>query len=384
MSARVIPYGRHNISEDDIQAVVDVLHSDFITQGSMVPAFEQRIATYCGVKYAVAVCNATSGLHLACRAIGLGQGDRLWTVPNTFVASANCGAYCGATVDFVDIDPRTYTMSVAALEEKLTHAEYTGTLPKVVVPVHFAGQSCDMNAIARLAKRYGFYVIEDASHAIGADYQAGKVGKCRYADMTVFSFHPVKIITTGEGGMVTTNDVTLYERLALLRTHGVTRDSERVEGELEGDWAYQQVDLGYNYRLTDIQAALGLSQMTRLDAFVTRRRALVAHYHETLVEAEVRCPWQHPDTNPSWHLYVIRVAADIRKRLFDVMRNKGVGVHVHYTPVHMQPYYLQQGFVAGDFPEAEQYAKEALTLPLYPDLSEEELEYVVDIVRREI
>lgn len=378
----MIPYGRQDISEDDIAAVVSVLRSDWITQGPAVPAFEQAIASYVGARHAVAVANGTAALHLACLALGLGPGDRLWTVPNTFVATANAGLYCGATVDFVDVDPKSYLMSVEALERKLADAAQSGRLPKIVAPVHFAGQSCDMRTIHALGERYGFRIIEDAAHAIGADYLGGKVGNGRYSDITVFSFHPVKIVTTGEGGALTTNDAALAARLAELRTHGITREPDRMKGPSEGAWYYEQVDLGLNYRLTDIQAALGTSQMKRLDAFVARRRQLAARYDQRLSNLPLIMPWQHPDGRSAYHLYPVQLRLDrlkaSRREIFDSLRAAGIGVQVHYIPVHLQPYYRALGFKRGDFPEAEHYYAGAITLPLYATLTEAEQDTVIE------
>ncbi|WP_069473698.1 UDP-4-amino-4,6-dideoxy-N-acetyl-beta-L-altrosamine transaminase [Candidatus Marithrix sp. Canyon 246] len=370
----MIPYGRQDISQTDIDAVVEVLRSDWITQGPTIARFEQAVANYCGSQYAVAVCNATAALHLACRAIGLGVGDRLWTSPNTFVASANCGLYCGAEVDFVDIDPQTYNISIDALRAKLEQAEKVGKLPKVLIPVHFAGQSCEMATIAELAKQYGFYVIEDASHAIGGEYKGKKIGNCSYSDMTVFSFHPVKIITTGEGGMVVTNNPELFEKVSLLRTHGITRTPS------QGAWYYQQVELGYNYRITDIQAALGLSQMQRLDSFINQRHELVQTYNDSLKDLPLQLPWQHPDSYSAWHLYVIRL--NKRSQVFDSLREAGIGVNVHYIPVHTQPYYQEMGFKIGDFPEAEKYYDQVISLPIYPLLTETEQQKVITFLKK--
>ncbi|MBX2860042.1 MAG: UDP-4-amino-4,6-dideoxy-N-acetyl-beta-L-altrosamine transaminase [Vampirovibrio sp.] len=372
-----IPYGRQHITPEDIQAVVDVLQSDYITQGPTIQAFEQTVAQYCGARYAVAMSNATAALHIACLVADMGPGDRLWTSPNTFVASANCGLYCGATVDFVDIDPKTYNMSVSALEEKLIQAQKSGTLPKIIVPVHFSGQSCEMQAISTLAKQYGITVLEDAAHAIGGDYQGHKIGGCQYSDMTVFSFHPVKIITTGEGGMVLTNRKDLYEKLCRLRSHGVTRDKALLQNAQEGAWYYEQQELGFNYRMTDIQAALGVSQMKRLDEFVDRRRVLASQYDALLKDLPLKTPWQHPDTASSFHLYVIQLDKAIRRQVFDAMRAQEVGVHVHYIPVHTQPYYQDLGFKPGDFPYSEQYYQQALSLPLYYDLTDAQQQQVV-------
>lgn len=381
----MIPYGRQDISEEDIQSVVEVLRSDWLTQGPAVERFEQEVARYCGAKYAVAVSSATAALHIACLAAGVKPGDAHWTSPNSFVASANCGLYCGAQPDFVDIDPRTYNLSVDALEEKLARAEKQGRLPKVVIPVHFAGQSCDMEAIAGLGKRYGFSVIEDASHAIGGRYRDTRVGSCAFSDMTVFSFHPVKIITTGEGGMVLTNRQDLYEKLVRLRSHGITRDPRFMEGESDGPWYYQQIELGFNYRITDIQAGLGSSQMKRLDEFVARRLYLAERYDTLLRELPLTLPWRQADAYSSFHLYVVRLHLDAigktHRQVFEGLRQEGVGVNLHYIPVHTQPYYRRLGFEPGDFPQAEQYYREAISLPLYAGLSDNEQDRVVQALK---
>lgn len=382
----MIPYGRQDINEEDIRAVVEVLRSDWLTQGPAVERFEQEVARYCGAKFAVAVSSATAALHIACLAAGLKPGDNLWTSPNTFVASANCGLYCGARPDFVDIDPRTYNLSVDALKQKLARAENQGELPRIVIPVHFAGQSCDMDAIAGLGKRYGFTVIEDASHAIGGRYRDTRVGSCAFSDMTVFSFHPVKIITTGEGGMILTNRQDLYEKLVRLRSHGITRDPMLMEGESDGPWYYQQIELGFNYRITDIQAGLGVSQIRRLDEFVVRRRSLAAQYDTLLRDLPLTLPWQHPDAYSAFHLYVVRLHLDAigksHRQVFDEMRQQGVGVNLHYIPVPAQPYYRGMGFKPDDFPEAEQYYREAISLPLYPGLSDSEQDRVVQALKK--
>jgi len=377
----MIPYGRQDISQEDIAAVVAVLRSDFLTQGPAVPAFEAAVAAACRAPHAVAVSSATAGLHIACLALGLGPGDRLWTSPNTFVASANAALLCGGAIDFVDIDPKTYCMSASALEDKLAAAEREGLLPKIVMPVHFAGQPCDMSAIKALGDRYGFRIVEDASHAIGAIYRGGPVGDCRFSDICVFSFHPVKIITTAEGGLCTTQDPEIAQRLADLRSHGVSRDPARMEGESEGPWYYQQLGLGLNYRLTDMQAALGASQMKRLAAFVDRRHALARRYDSLLADQPVVAPWQDPDGRSALHLYPVRLKLDeigrSRREVFDAMRAGGVGVNVHYIPVHLQPFYRSLGFGPGQFPEAEAYYAQALTLPLHPTLSEPDQDIVV-------
>lgn len=384
--SKPIPYGRQNISEADIQAVVDVLRSDFLTQGPAVPAFEKSIAHYCGAEHAVAVNSATSALHIACLALGVESGDSVWTSPVTFVASANCAQYCGAQVDFVDIDPVTYNMSVKCLAEKLVQAEISGTLPKVVIPVHLCGQPCDMAGIYTLSQRYGFKIIEDASHAIGGKYRGEPIGNCRYSDITVFSFHPVKIITTGEGGMTLTNDAHLAKRMQLLRSHGITREENEMTHAVDGPWCYQQIELGYNYRMTDLQAALGLSQMTRLDEFVTKRHVLANRYNVKLAMLPVVTSWQHADSYSGLHLYVIRLKLDeigkTHRQVFEALRAAGIGVNLHYIPVYRQPYYEGLGFNAGYCPEAERYYAEAISLPLYPDLSDCEQDKVVDILGR--
>ena len=367
-----ISYARQDINQADIDAVIGVLKSDWLTQGPAIERFEAAVAARCGVRYSSAVCNATAALHLACRALGVGPGDTLWTSPNTFVASANCALYCGADIDFVDIDPRTYNMSVDDLESRLQRAEAQGRLPKVVVPVHFAGQPCDMASVGALAKRYGFAVIEDASHAIGASDGDAVVGSCIHSDITVFSFHPVKILTTGEGGMLLTNRADLDSRLRLLRSHGVTRDPSLMDESTHGPWYYQQLELGYNYRITDIQAALGKSQLDRLDEFIAQRRQLARNYDELLGRLPVVLPWQCPLANSAWHLYVIRVPIGGRRSRDEVLsslRESGILANVHYIPVHTHPYYRELGFHAGDFPEAEHYYAEAISLPMFFGLS---------------
>lgn len=384
----MIPYGRQDVTEEDISNVVEVLRSDFLTQGPAVPRFEEAVANYCGVSYALSVNSATSALHIACLALGLGPGDWLWTSPITFVASSNCALYCGARVEFVDIDPLTYNLSVERLEEKLIQAEKQGRLPKIVVPVHLCGQSCDMSAIAELSSKYGFRIIEDASHAVGALYRSEPVGNCRYSDITVFSFHPVKIVTTGEGGMVLTNTPELMEKMKLLRSHGITRDPLAMTHVPDGPWYYQQVELGFNYRMTDIQAALGASQMKRLDAMVARRRQLAKRYDEMLAELPLKTPWQHPDTDSARHLYVIRLSPDrgghLHRSVFEKMREAGIGVSLHYIPVYLQPYYQRLGFKEGVCPEAKRYYAEAISLPLYPGLLDEQQVDVVAALARAV
>lgn len=382
----MIPYGRQEITQADIDAVVAVLQSDYLTQGPMVPRFEQAVAHHVGAIHAVAVNSATSALHIACLALGLGSGDWLWTSPITFVASANCGLYCGARVDFVDIDPRSYNLCPQALERKLELAAREGRLPRVVVAVHLCGQPCDMASIHALSQRYDFRIIEDASHAIGGRYRSEYIGNGRYSDITVFSFHPVKMITTGEGGMALTNDAELASRMALLRSHGITRDPAQMTHDPDGPWYYQQIDLGYNYRMTDIQAALGVSQMTRLDDYVARRHNIARRYDELLADLPVTTPWQHPDGYSGLHLYVIRLQLDkigkTHRQVFEALRGQGIGVNLHYIPVHTQPYYQQMDFRAGDFPEAERYYAEAISLPIYPTLSAEQQEKVINGLRK--
>lgn len=378
----MIPYGRQDISQADIDAVVDVLRSDFLTQGPRVPAFEAAVAERVGAAHGVAVNSATSALHVACMALEAGPGDLVWTSPNTFLASANCARYCGADVDFVDIDPRTWNMSVDALRAKLEEAEAKGRLPKIVVPVHLCGQSCEMAPIGELAQRYGFKVIEDASHAIGGRYRGTPVGACEHSDITVFSFHPVKIITTAEGGMCMTQDAKLAERMGLYRTHGMTRDPELMSGApVPGPWYYEQIALGYNYRMTDLHAALGLSQLERLEEMVARRHDLARRYDELLAELPLQLPWNHPDSYSGLHLYPVRLRLDEIQRshreVFEELRARGVGVNLHYIPVHTQPYYRALGFEPGMFPEAERYHETAISLPMFPTLTEEQQDEVV-------
>ncbi|MDU9048379.1 MAG: UDP-4-amino-4,6-dideoxy-N-acetyl-beta-L-altrosamine transaminase [Candidatus Electrothrix sp. Rat3] len=380
----MIPYGWQDINQQDIDEVVAVLRSDWLTQGPKVPEFEQAVAMYCSAKYAVAVNSATSALHIACLALGLSEGDYLWTSPNTFIASANCALYCGASVDFVDIDPRTYNMSVAALEEKLISAEKQGKLPKVVVPVHFAGQSCEMATIKKLGGKYGFSILEDASHAIGGKYRDEPIGNCRFSDITVFSFHPVKIITTGEGGMALTNNSELAQRMARLRTHGITRDADLMTEEPHGPWYYQQIELGFNYRITDIQAALGVSQLQRLDEFILRRHEIAERYNAAFEHLQLIRPWQHSDCFSAYHLYVVRLQSQINKlrlNVFNQLRASEIGVNIHYIPIHTQPFYRKLGFKVTDFPEAEGYYQEAISLPMYPTLSANQQTQVIETLQ---
>lgn len=385
MDKTTIPYGRQSILEQDIESVVAVLRSDWLTQGPAVERFEKAVADYCGASFAVAVNSATSALHIACLAAGLGPGDILWTSPNTFVASANCGLYCGGSVDFVDINSLTYNLSVASLSQKLAYAALHNKLPKIIIPVHFAGQSCEMSEIAELARRHGINIIEDASHAIGGRYLDSRIGSCTFSDMTVFSFHPVKIITTGEGGLITTNRQDLYEKLIRLRSHGITRDAARMEGEPHGPWYYQQIDLGFNYRLTDIQAALGESQLKRIAEFVSRRHILAERYDNGLADLPITLPSKHPDCYSACHLYVIRLRtaamSKTHRQTFDALRSAGIQVNVHYIPVHTQPYYRGMGFRTGDFPESEKYYAEAISLPMYAGLSDSDQDYVISTIR---
>ncbi|MBL1435359.1 MAG: UDP-4-amino-4,6-dideoxy-N-acetyl-beta-L-altrosamine transaminase [Rhodobacteraceae bacterium] len=381
----MIRYGQQDITQADIDAVIDVLKSPNLTQGPTVDRFEQGVMAHTGAKHAVAVNSATSALHIACLALDLGPGDWLWTSPNTFVASANCALYCGAQVSFVDIDPATYNLCPKALEVKLIVAKAEGCLPKVVVPVHLTGQPCDMAAIHALGRKYGFKIIEDASHAIGGSYKGEKIGRGQFSDITVFSFHPVKIITTAEGGMALTNDDELATRLGLFRSHGITRDPALMTKEMDGPWDYQQVVLGYNYRMTDIHAALGVSQITRLDQYVERRHELANRYTARLADLPLTLPWQHPDSHSAYHLYVIRLQLDqittTHRAVFEYLRSKEIMVNLHYIPVHTQPHYQKMGFKAGDYPQAEQYYREAISIPMHPSLTDEEQDYVVEALR---
>jgi len=381
----MIPYGRQDITTSDIDAVIEVLKSDFLTQGPAVPRFEMAVASHVGARHAVAVNSATSALHIACLALGLGKEDILWTSSITFVASANCGLYCGAQVDFVDIDPNTYNLSLTALHSKLVIARELGQLPKILVVVHFSGQVADMQGIALLSQEFGFRIIEDASHAIGAKYKNEFVGNCRYSDITVFSFHPVKIITTGEGGMAVTNSDDLARAMMLLRTHGINRDPAAMLESTHGPWYYEQVELGFNYRMTDIQAALGISQLGRLDDYVTRRHELAIRYGSLFSGFPITLPWQHPDSYSALHLYVIRLQIEkIDKshlQVFNAMRDLGVGVQLHYIPVHLQPVYQRMGFCKGDFPNAEAYYMDAISLPMFSSLTDSDQDCVVNALK---
>lgn len=384
----MIPYGRQDVSQTDIDAVVAVLRSNFLTQGPMVPRFEQAVAAGCGVRHGVAVNSATSALHIACLALDLEPGDQLWTVPNTFVASANCGRYCGADVDFVDIDRDTWNISVPALREKLHRTRQNGRLPKVLVPVHFGGQPTEQEEIYELAQEFGFKVLEDASHAIGAARNGEPVGSCRWSHITVFSFHPVKIITTGEGGIALTNDGELAWRMANLRSHGITREKSRMLGEPDGSWYYEQLALGFNYRMTDLQAALGLSQLDRLEDYIERRNTLAMRYDRLLSKLPLHRVKVLPGNRSAFHLYVVRLRRDeiqkTHREIFDALRAKDIGINLHYIPVHLQPYYRNLGFSEGMFPESETYAQEAITLPLYPAMTEKDQDYVFHHLQKEL
>ncbi|MDA7733962.1 UDP-4-amino-4,6-dideoxy-N-acetyl-beta-L-altrosamine transaminase [Candidatus Pelagibacter sp.] len=382
----MIPYGRQYITDDDIIEVEKVLRSDYLTQGPTVPKFEQSVIEYCSAKYAIAVNSATSALHIACLSLDLGQGDWLWTSPNTFVASANCGRYCGANIDFVDIDPKTYNMSIDVLSEKLIQAEKNGRLPKIVVPVHFAGQPCNMQAIFDLSKKYNFKIIEDASHAIGSSYKKNKVGSCKYSDITVFSFHPVKIITTAEGGMALTNNKDVAEKINRLRTHGITKDKKKMDQRPENEiWNYQQIELGFNYRMNDIQAALGLNQIKRLDEYIERRHKIAKVYDDELKNLPVIIPWQSTESYSSYHLYPLRIKnSKFQKKFYNELIENKIGVNLHYTPVHRHPYYENLGFKKNDYPESEKFHCEALSIPIYFSLTNEEQKYVIEVLKKVI
>jgi UDP-4-amino-4,6-dideoxy-N-acetyl-beta-L-altrosamine transaminase len=382
----VIPYGKQNINQADIDSVINVLHSDFLTQGPQVPLFEKVVSNYCDAEYGVAVNSATSALHIACLALGLGKGDYLWTSSNTFIASANCGLYCGAKVDFVDINPLTYNLSSEELEIKLIQAKKDNNLPKIVIPVHFSGQSCNMKKIYSLSQEYGFKIIEDASHAIGGKYLDQAIGGCQYSNITVFSFHPVKIITTAEGGLATTNDKELLSRMQLFRSHGVTRDPELMTKEAEGGWYYQQVDLGFNYRMTELQAALGVSQMERLDEFIALRHQCQIRYDELLKGLPIVVPYQSLDSYSALHLYPIQIKLDKIKKthceVFQALRENDIGVNVHYIPVHTQPYYENMGFKKGDYPNTESYYKSTISIPMFQGLTIEMQDEVVNVLKQ--
>lgn len=378
----IIPYGRQDIRRADIEAVIEVLSSDFLTQGQVVPLFENTIKDMTEVKYATAVNSATSALHLACLALGVGPGDTVWTVPNTFVASANCALYCGAQIDFVDIDSQTSNLSVDLLHAKLRKAEQTGQLPKVVIPVHLTGEPCDMAAIKKLSQEYNFKIIEDASHAIGGQYQGKPIGCCEYSDITVFSFHPVKIVTSGEGGAALTNSTELDQKLKLLRSHGITRDPTLMRQPKDDAWYYEQIDLGFNYRMTDIHAALGFSQLSRLYEYIERRHKIAALYDQEFEGSNLQTPYRNPANTSALHLYVIQVEPTQHKRIFNKLRENNVGVNLHYIPVHTQPYYQKLGFAWGDFLNSEDYYRKAISLPIFPTLTEGEQNFVIETVKK--
>lgn len=376
-----IPYGKHLITEADKEAVMAVLDSDFLTQGPLVPRFESELSAISNVTYATVTNSATSALHLACLALGVSPGDEVWTVPNTFVASANCALYCGAKVNFVDIDPKTANISIHSLEQKLQAAAKRSQLPKVVIPVHLSGESCDMLEIKKLADKYRFKIVEDASHAIGGKYLNESVGSCNYSDITVFSFHPVKIVTCGEGGAALTNCPLLDQRMKLLRSHGITRDKKLMEYPSDDEWYYEQVALGYNYRMTDIHAALGLSQLGRLQEYIDKRHEIAFRYDQKFNGVNLQKPYRNPLNKSALHLYVIQVEATQHKRIFHKLRENNIGVNLHYIPVHTQPYYQKLGFAWGDFPNSEEYYKKAISLPIFPTLTENEQSYVIETVK---
>lgn len=377
-----IPYGKQDVTERDIQAVIDVLRSDFLTQGTIVPKFECKLSEIANVDYVTLVNSATSALHLACLALDVSASDIVWTVPNTFVASANCALYCGANIDFVDIDLKTSNISVELLEKKLWDSQKSDTLPKVVIPVHLTGEPCDMAAIKKLSHEYGFKIIEDASHAIGGEYHDKPIGCCEYSDITVFSFHPVKIVTSGEGGAALTNSPKLDRKLKLLRSHGITRDPDLMQFSTGDAWYYEQIGLGFNYRMTDIHAAIGLSQLNRLHEYVARRHEIAARYDQEFKGSNLQVPLRNAKNKSALHLYVIQVDPSEHRRIFHKLRESNIGVNLHYIPVHTQPYYQKLGFAWGDFPNSENYYKQAISLPIFPTLSENEQSYVITTVKK--
>ena len=382
----MIPYGRQNVTKDDIEAVIEVLKSDFLTQGPIVPKFENMIKDYCNIGYAVALNSATSALHAACFALGVKSGDIVWTAANTFVASANCALYSGAEVDFVDINANTYNICIDQLESKLKESKIQGNLPKVLIPVHLTGQSCDMEKIFELSKEYKFKIIEDASHSIGGKYDNEKIGSCRYSDITIFSFHPVKIITSGEGGIATTKSIELAKKMELFRSHGITRDQDLMHRETDGPWYYEQIELGYNYRMTDIHAALGISQLKRIDDIIIKRHEIAKHYDKNLADVPLKIPLQSDKSFSSYHLYVIRLKLNeisiSHKEVFEQLRNEGILVNLHYIPVYFHPYYRNLGFKKGYCPEAEKYYSEAISIPIFPTLEKQHQEKVIGCIKK--
>jgi len=376
----MIPYGKHLVDEDDIDAVVEVLRNQFLTQGAVIPQFEHALCEYTGAKYCVAVNSATSGLHVACLAAGVVTGDTVWTVPNSFVASANCALYCGASIDFVDIDPLTRNINISALDKKLHHAARQNCLPKALIVVHFSGLSCDMQSIHKLTQMYSIVLIEDAAHGLGGSYQQSKIGSCVYSDMAVLSFHPVKSITSAEGGAVLTNQSQYYEKLKLFAKHGVTKDPSQYQGESHGPWYYQQLELGYNYRLSDVHAALGLSQLKKLDVFIRKRSEIAKRYDIELAGLPLKLPIVESQSQSAWHLYMVELTQHDRLDVYQQLHDKGVGVNVHYIPIHLQPFYQQLGFKQGDFPLSELFYQNALTLPLFPSLTDPEQTKVIDVL----
>tara|TARA_Y100000589_G_scaffold305927_1_gene320270 strand:+ start:10812 stop:11981 length:1170 start_codon:yes stop_codon:yes gene_type:complete len=386
MNSKFIPYGRQDIDDEDINNVVKVLKSDFITQGPTVPLFENLLSKYTHGKYSFCLNSATSALHLACLSLGLKKGDIVWTSPISFVASANCALYCGAKVDFIDIDPFSYNMSVKKLEEKLINAKKEGDLPKIVIPVHLSGQSAEMIKIKELSKEFNFKIIEDASHALGGSYKNEKIGSCKFSDLTVFSMHPVKMITTGEGGVITTNNKLIAKKIKSLRSHGITKDTLDMTKVPDGLWYYEQLELGYNYRMPDINAALGITQLDKLDKFVSKREEIANYYDKNLIDLPLKTPHQIPNCVSSRHLYIIRIdnkhSKFKHKDIFSRLRDSNIGVNLHYIPIHLQPYFQNLGFIKGQFPEAEKYYEEAISLPIFTKLTKREQDYVIDTLRK--
>ena len=384
----MIPYAKQDISDEDIDSVIEVLKSDFLTQGNKVPLFEDIISERVGAKYALAANSATSCLYLSCLSLGLSKEDILWTSPITYVASANCALYCGAEVDFVDIDPLTWNISVEILEEKLKTARKIKKVPKILVLVHLAGNPCDLQKVFDLSKEYGFSIIEDASHALGSKYSGEHIGSSVYSDISVFSFHPVKNITTGEGGMILTNNQKLSEKIHLYRSHGITRDTKKMINKEEGLWYYEQLLLGFNFRMSDIHAALGISQMNSLDKFISIRNELSQIYTEELKGLPLTIQRVRKEDLSAWHIFVIRLKLSelklSRLEIYNSLRNKGIGVNVHYIPVHLHPFYKNLGFNKGDFPNSENYYDGAITIPMFTKLKKKEIKYVIQALKESI